>query len=272
MNKKERTLKVPTSPITYYGGKKLLVSRLLQLIPKHTTYVEPFFGGGALFFAKPKSEVEIINDLNRQVINFYEVSKTKFSELQALIQKSLHSRALMRDAYIMYQNPHLFTDVERAWAFYMLTNQGYVGKIGSSWGYGVIDNKREHSLQTKRDNFTEDIAKRLEHTQIECFDAVRLIELRDRPATFFYCDPPYAGANQGHYEGYTQAHFEDLLTALAKVKGLFLLSSYPNAALDTFVKEQGWHQIVLDMPCHASSKRKRKLEVLTANYPISLAD
>jgi DNA adenine methylase len=262
----------PTSPITYYGGKKLLVKQLISLIPAHRVYVEPFFGGGALFFAKPPSEVEVINDLNRFVINFYEVAKTNFSALQTLIQKTPHSRALMRDAYVMYQNPHLFTDVDKAWAFYVLCNQGYAGKISQSWGYGVLDSKREESLLRKRDLFTDDIQKRLDTTQLECFDAVRVIELRDREETFFYCDPPYCGSNMGHYEGYTQEDFDALLLALSKVKGKFLLSSYPNKSLDLFVKECGWHQIVLDMPCHASSKRKRKLEVLTANYPISLTD
>ena len=56
--------------VKYWGGKQQLVPRLLRLIPEHQTYCEPFFGGGALFFAKPLSRVEIINDLNDNMINF----------------------------------------------------------------------------------------------------------------------------------------------------------------------------------------------------------
>jgi DNA adenine methylase len=52
------------TPITYYGGKQTLLKYLLPLIPQHKMYCEPFFGGGAVFFAKPKSEVEVINDIN----------------------------------------------------------------------------------------------------------------------------------------------------------------------------------------------------------------
>lgn len=259
-----------TSPITYYGGKKLLVTQLLKLIPEHTTYCEPFFGGGALLFAKPTSKVEIVNDLNRFVVNFYQVAKDKFEPLQKLIKATPFSRALMRDAYVMYQNPHLFNDLENAWAFYVLCNQGYAGKISQSWGYGTEDAKREESLTRKRELFADDIRLRLDRVQIECFDAVRLIELRDREGTFFYCDPPYVGSNMGHYEGYTQRDFQSLIDTLAHIKGKFLLSSYPNAYLTEAVKQNGWYQIELDMVCNASSKRKRKTEVLTANYPIHL--
>jgi len=58
------------TPITYYGGKQTLLKYLLPLIPQHKLYCEPFFGGGAVFFAKPKSDVEVINDINGEVINF----------------------------------------------------------------------------------------------------------------------------------------------------------------------------------------------------------
>lgn len=59
------------TPISYYGGKQNLVATILPLIPDHVTYVEPFLGGGAVFWTKPKSEVEVINDTNRELINFY---------------------------------------------------------------------------------------------------------------------------------------------------------------------------------------------------------
>ena len=72
----------------------------------------------------------------------------------------------------------------------------------------------------------------------------------------------------GHYKGYTQSHFETLLNTLQNIKGHFLLSSYPNAALKDYAHKNGWHQQEIDMPTMTSVLKKRKIEVLTANYPI----
>ena len=123
------------TPITYYGGKQALLKYLLPLIPVHKIYCEPFFGGGALFFSKPPSEVEIINDINSEVVNFFKVVQTKFDTLQKEVRASLHSRELYKKAMVVYNHPYMFDDVKRAWAFWVATNQGFSSLIGS-WGFG----------------------------------------------------------------------------------------------------------------------------------------
>jgi DNA adenine methylase len=268
VNQKTKSRVNINSPITYYGGKKSMLGDILPLIPKHITYVEPFFGGGAVFWGKQPSQVEVINDLNRSVINFYQVAKENLSELRQMIMTTAMSRSLHDEALVMYKYPHLFSNLQRAWAFWVVTNQGYVGKIGS-WGYGTSDNKRELSLANKRLAFNNELSKRLELVQIECADALRIIELRDRVDTFFYCDPPYIDSNQGHYGGYTREHYHNLLTALAGVKGKFLLSSFPSDLLSEFTEVNGWHTIEITKACTASKDRKPKTEVLTANYDIT---
>lgn len=245
----------------------MLVSTILPLIPEHITYCEPFFGGGAVFFFKPKSQVEIINDLNQFVVNFYRQAQTNFPALEQKIQETPHSRRLYRDAMVMYEHPHLFTDLERAWALWTLCNQGYASKIGS-WAFGTIDNSSEKkTFNAKARLTTGDLVTRLELVQIECTDALYVLRLRDRETTFFYLDPPYFNSNMGHYGGYTEADFEALLQACAGLQGKFLLSSYPSELLDRYTQQYGWHQIEINDHVRASSKRKAKTEVLTANYP-----
>lgn len=256
------------TPITYWGGKQLLSPLICSIIPEHTTYCEPFFGGGAVFFHKPKSKVEIINDLNGEVVNFYRQCASNFEALQARIRETPYSRALHKDAYIIYSNPHLFPPVERAWAFWVLTNQGYCGKIGTSWGYGTAGNSCEKKVNNRRILFNEDLKNRLDMVQIECTDAIRLITLRDREETFFYLDPPYFNSNLGHYGGYTEQHFEDLLKLCSKLKGKFILSSYPSEILTRYTKENAWSQHSLDQATLASKDRKTKTEVITANFPL----
>ena len=130
------------TPITYYGGKQNMLKHILPIIPPHTAYIEPFFGGGAVFFAKEKSKIEVINDLNSSAICFYEQAKTNFPKLQQLVRATPHSRAVYRKAMVVYDNPSMFNKLRRAWAFWVLTNQGWGSKIGS-WGYGIKDNKSE---------------------------------------------------------------------------------------------------------------------------------
>jgi DNA adenine methylase len=101
---------------------------------------------------------------------------------------------------------------------------------------------------------------------------LRIIEMRDRTTTFFYVDPPYFNSNMGHYSGYTENDFENLLKALASVKGKFLLSSYPSPILDKYIAENNWQMKAVPMPVMASKNRKEKIEVLTANFDITLGE
>ncbi|MDR2247806.1 MAG: DNA adenine methylase [Treponema sp.] len=108
--------------------------------------------------------------------------------------------------------------------------------------------------------------------QIECCDALRIIGSRDTPETFFYLDPPYVGADQGHYDGYTQMDFDALLEVLKSIQGKFLLSSFRDAALREFTRKNGWHTVEIRLSSsmtHGQGRAIReKVEVLTANYPI----
>lgn len=102
------------TPISYYGGKQQLASKIVSLFPEHKIYCEPFIGGAAVFFAKPQSKAEIINDINSEVINFYEVLQRDFPALQSEISISLHSRKLHQHARVIYENPDMFDRIKRA--------------------------------------------------------------------------------------------------------------------------------------------------------------
>ncbi len=253
------------TPITYYGGKQTLLKYLLPLIPAHRLYCEPFFGGGAVFFAKPKSEVEVINDINGEIVNFFKVLKSNFPELQKEIRATLHSRELYKKAMVVYEHPDLFSDVKRAWALWVLTNQGFAGMIGS-WGFGK-DDAKEASLAVKRENFTKDYESRLVRVQVENNNALKVIQRCDDKETFIYADPPYIGSDQGHYKGYSENDYRELLDALAKVKGKFLLSSYPSKILQTYIKKYKWKvQKVTKSVAVTKHTDKVKTEMIVMNY------
>jgi DNA adenine methylase len=259
------------TPLSYYGGKQTLAQTILGLIPPHRLYCEPFLGGAAIFFAKEPSKVEIINDTNGEIVNFYEVLQRDFTALEKEVTITLHSRDRHRQARVIYENPDMFDRIKRAWAVWMLANISYGCKLNGCFGYDRTGSN-SRKLANKRSNFKVDYAIRLQQVQIECCDALRIIRSRDTPETFFYLDPPYVGCDQGHYDGYTQEDFDALLEVLETIQGKFILSSFRNAGLADFTRRNGWFtgEIRLSSSMtHGQGRTVRdKVEVLTANYPI----
>jgi len=257
------------TPISYYGGKQKLVSTILPLIPKHVMYCEPFVGGGAIFFAKPASHVEVINDTNKELINFYNVLQNRFVELEKRVSVTLHSRTLHRDAQCVYEFPHLFDEIKRAWAVWVLSTQSFSAMLDGSFGYDKTDNTTTKKITNKRNQFTEEYAIRLQNVQVECADALYIIKSRDTVDTFFYIDPPYFNSDCGHYDGYSEQDFENLLKLLSEIKGKFLLSSYPSPLLQKYVKQQKWTFKTFESGVSVNAKSgymKRKWEMLTVNF------
>lgn len=263
---------MPKTPISYYGGKQNMLQHILPNIPEHRIYTEAFFGGGAVFFAKEPAESEIINDLNAQVMNFYYVCKTDFEKLKNKVEATVFARSTYSVAMAMYRMPHLFNKVQQAWSFYYATNAGFGCRIGS-WGMDKYG-KRVKAFLNKKMNFDESIPKRLERTQIETGNAVKVIKQYDTFDAFHYIDPPYIGTNMGHYKGYSISEYKELLKCLSQIKGKFLLSGFPNDILDEYIHEEGWFVLGYNQPKTASKatlgkpRLARKTEVLVANYLI----
>lgn len=256
------------TPLTYYGGKQQMIKIIEPMIPTHNLYCEPFCGGAAIFFGKEPSNVEILNDTNAVLQTFYRVVKTDFPALKKRIDSTLHSREMHNDAWIIYNEPHMFNDVDKAWAVWVLANMSYTSRLNGSFAYERSSSKISDKVQHKKDELTIDIARRLEHVQIECADACYIIQSRDCHDSFFYCDPPYINTCQGHYDGYTETDYENLLINLSKIEGKFLLSSFPTDLLTHYTQQHGWNTKQFDLNSSASGSRKRKIEVLTANYTI----
>jgi len=260
---------ITRTPISYYGGKQRMAKEIIGMIPKHVLYAEPFFGGGAVFFAKPQSLVEVINDRNREVTNFYEQTKVNFEKLNEMIQNTIHSRTAHAKAAVIYENADLFNDTERAWAFWVQTNMSFGCAIGAGFGYD-LEGKTAIKIKNKKFRFDAALKERMSLVTVENTDALRVIQSRDKSTSFFYCDPPYPNSVQGHYGGYTLKDFEDLLKVLSKIKGKFLLSSYSYEILDKYIKKNGWKTKHIEMTLSASKVkdgvRKKKIEVLTWNY------
>jgi DNA adenine methylase len=256
------------TPISYWGGKQMMSNTILSMIPKHRIYNEPFFGGGAIFFAKQPSEIEFINDINGIMITFYRELKLDFPALKQEVDCTLHSEFQHKQAKAIYLNPQEIEQVKQAWAVFVLSKQSMYSILGNAWKLSLEGNEAK-SFDNAKKAFTQVYQKRLERTSIFCRDAIDTIKNTDTEDTFHYCDPPYFNSDCGHYSGYTEENYITLLELLSTIKGKFLLSSYPNEPLARYVKEKGWYYKECDMPKSAGSQGKRKIEALAWNYDLN---
>ncbi|MDR1644233.1 MAG: DNA adenine methylase [Tannerellaceae bacterium] len=268
MKKKEPfEIKLKT-PVTYYGGKQKMLRYILPLIPQHQIYIEPFFGGGAVFWAKEPARVEFINDINGEVVNFYHMLKLRYPELKREIDTTLHSEYQQKQAREIYLRPLGHDEIKRAWAVYVLSHQSFYAILNSTWKC-CKGRPMATQLQSRKEAFVEAYSKRLEHTSIFCRDALNVIKNTDHEDAFLYVDPPYYNADMGHYDGYTIDDFERLLQALSSVKGKFMLSSYPSEILSEYAHRAGWRMMEIELTRSAGGGRKT--ETLTMNYDVSEA-
>jgi DNA adenine methylase len=264
------------TPITYYGGKQNMLQYILPLIPEHKQYVEPFLGGAAVFFAKPKSDHEVVNDLDGRITNFFRVCQSKdFYKLQEMINGTPNSEIpYLKTKDIMNGKVEPVDDIEFAWAFWCQTTMTFSSQICGGFAFANNDIAAKKTMN-KRDQFTKRYMDRLQNVEIFQRDAVDLIKMKDGEDVFFYNDPPYVSSAQSHYSGYTEEHFIRLLDTLAEIKGKFLLSCYPETCLDLY-DDCNWHrkEIVQHTSVanvrvsdkNTNTVRKDKTECLIWNY------
>lgn len=209
-----------TGPLSYIGGKNRLARHIISLLPKHTTYVEPFAGGAQVFFHKEPSEVEVLNDLDGEIINFFRICQWHYEELVRYLRFCIVSRKL----YDLLKNtdPKSLTDIQRAGRFFYLQKNCYGG---------LVLKQNYHYTITKRPNYTvsrvPEILKatheRLQRVQLECLPYEEILERYDRTTTLFYLDPPYYDRKLYRFN-FTHDDFVALNDRLRKLKGKFILS------------------------------------------------
>ncbi len=262
------------SPIRWIGGKSRLRKQIVALLPTHTCYVEPFAGAAWVLFAKPPSKVEVLNDIDQELVNFFRVLKKKPQDLIASFEWELVSRAeFERLAELI---PSELTDIQRAHRFYYIIMAGWGGELDyprfqTSITDGGHGNRLIGALKHLKKRL-EPVHKRLGTVIIENLDWRDCIDRYNRTKTVMYVDPPYPGnkCNYAHNMRDWQAHWE-LSERLKSAKCKWILSSYdtPKAR-----KLYDGYEII---PVQSFSgmrvkknntKRKVNEEVLIINFPL----
>lgn len=248
-------------PVPYIGGKRSLAKRIIAMFPQHRTYVEPFCGGSQVLFRKEPSAVEIINDLDGEVVNFFRVCQRHHAELLRYLRFSLVSRRW----YELYEaeNPATLTDIERAARFFYLQKTSYAGLVQRrNFAYHVTEPITFDS--SRLPELFENIHARLERVQIECGPYEDVLARYDRPTTLFFCDPPYFARKLYRYN-FSESDFVTLADRLGKLKGKFILSLNDVAEVRTIFRAFHFRSVQLSYTAQKTAG-KRFNEVLITNF------
>ena len=253
-----------TSILNYPGAKWRIAREIVELMPSHRSYLEPFFGSGAVLFNKPLSAIETVNDIDGDITNFFRVLREQTDELIRAISLTPYSREVFDDAH-----ENRGTDpFDRAYRFAIRSRMGHGFKTYQKTGFKIDVFARERSycvnVWNKMPVQLVEAAARLKGVQIENRPAIELIRKFNHDNVLIYADPPYLfdtrGGKQYRYEMTEQDHVE-LLAALCDHKGSVILSGYPSELYDRELR--GWQRITKKSYNQNSEPRT---EVLWCNF------
>lgn len=244
----------------WYGGKNRISKWILEQFPTHDsyqTYIEVFGGSGAVLLAKRPSPVEIYNDINTGVVNFFRVLRDpyKVKELKRLCSLTPYSREefnqwchYFSDSKTYIKDPTGDVDIAHKW-FYIARSKFIESSTNQSWSYAIQKSSQNKSMRVSiwhnSIDHLDEIAQRFLDVQIECLDYKILIPKYDFDGAMFYLDPPYIAKsrysqdNKYEYELKDIDEHRQLIDILLNIKGMAIISGYYHPAYNKLVKN-GW--------------------------------
>ena len=227
-----------------------MLQQLYAYLPKCDHYCEPFAGSATVLLNRDPSPIETLNDLNGDIVNFFQVLRDNPDELIYKLDLTPYSYTEFINAWFPSDNP-----VESARRFFIRTQMDISkGGIEYNKSWSTVVNYKRGSSPSAVLNFTKkvgglfSVAERLKQVQIECRPAIKVIDKYDTPGTLFYCDPPYYTATRASKHDYKhefrQADHEELATSLNSVIGRVALSGYDHPLYSELYPEGKWFKVL----------------------------
>ena len=231
--------------LRYHGSKWLLAPWIIGNLPGHECYVEPYGGAAGVLLRKPRSWHEVYNDRDSEVVNFFRVLREDTEELIRQIELTPFAKA---EWELAYEEAPAGDLVERARRFYVRSFQNIAGPT-ARWQGGW----RRQKVITKQDGAKRmtpaaralmrvrhlwEVANRFRGVQVECDEALAVMERYDSEHTLFYLDPPYVASTRGRWKNKAYGHemtdedHEELAGVVGDVRGMVVISGYRCALYD----------------------------------------
>ena len=275
-------------PLRYYGGKKTTAHHIIRHFPKKAgLYVEPFFGGGGVFFQVPEAlyPIQVINDLNKSIVTFYRVLRERPADLIRVCELTPYALDEQRTCRLAMNDPGLASErmspedeletARRVWVRHRQNFAGMQTKI-VGWSRATATTSMTASAEAALQQLHA-YAARLRSVHLDCEDAATVVERYGKPDVFIYEDPPYHAESRITDFGYqfemSEEQHQKLFEANMKASeagAKIMVSGYGGAFYDRIYAN--WRRLEFERPnvaANADEGRITKTEVLWVNYPES---
>lgn len=272
------------SPFPWFGGKQKLADEIIALFPAHSVYVEVFGGGASVLLSKPPSALDVYNDRDEGLVNFFRCLRDEPERLVPLLELTPYSRSEWERAKTGWWKEE--DPVERARQWYVVASQSFGAMVsrdrhpngerahGRGWGgerLGRMHLNRAASTANRIDNVWR-FVQRMRLVQIECLDWRSCLERYDHEDCVFYLDPPYVAATRragGYEHELSDGDHAELVERVLSLEGVAIVSGYDHPIYDELVIG-GFARHEFDVLSTAGqrsvdTKRDRRLEVVWAS-------
>jgi DNA adenine methylase len=244
------------------GNKKKIANEIQKYFPSHKIYIEPFFGAGGMFFNKSKAKYNIVNDLDSDVFNLFQVVMNEKEELE----KAFYIMPIHSDLLDYWKKNEEKEPIRKALRFLFLSNLTVMG-TGNSIQGGVYNDKisfyeRIEPCFKYLDNvkmFNTDFKDFL-NKKIAFGDSGFSCGVEE---TFIYCDPPYLGTDSNYSNDFTKEQSEDLFNTLIETKCKFAVSEFNHSFIIEQAEKRGLNVIKIG---ERQNLKNRRTEILVTNY------
>ena len=246
------------------GNKSKIAKEIQKHFPKHDIYIEPFFGAGGMFFNKPKANYNIVNDIDGDVFNLFQVVMNKKQEfIEAFNVMPIHADLLEHWKANTETEP-----IQKALRFIFLSNFTYLG-TGQNMRFTGTKNEYPENFEYN----LELTQKHLFGVQFANSDFRKFIKdisfqtngRNDEAKTLIYADPPYLGTNDNYSHSFTEQDSSELFDTLCGSKCMFAMSEFNQPFILNEAEKR-------NLKTHYITERKnmknRRIEILITNYNI----
>jgi DNA adenine methylase len=236
-------MSAPERPVLrYFGGKWMLAPWIIEQMPPHRIYVEPFGGAASVLMRKPRSYSEVYNDVDGEIVNVFRVLRNPVLavELERAIRLTPYAREEFEASYEPTSDP-----VEGARRTVIRSFMGFgCNAISQKVGFRATGTRQNGAAaQENWRNYPDHIkafSERLQGVVVENRPAVEVLRQQDTPETLHFVDPPYIHSTRTQTAGYAHEMSDDdhreLLTTLRELRGMVILCGYRNEVYDSL----GW--------------------------------